>query len=216
MKTIDFGSYNEALKEQLWDLAAETIAEQGFIVFDNFLTSEKAAYFRNRIDIKNAEDEFKKAGIGKDLDYQKDMSIRGDLIHWIEKDDVPEKANTFIEEMTLAMSELNTRLFLGLKDFETHYTLYPTGTYYKRHSDRFAAKAHRVLSFVCYLNKGWLLEDGGQLLVYNNDDQMIIDPIEGRLIIFQSQLEHEVLPTFKERYSITGWMLDQIEGLTFL
>jgi len=122
----------------------------------------------------------------------------------------------FLDRTENAMRQLNRRLFLGLKDFETHFTHYPKGTFYKRHSDRFQANSHRVLSFVCYLNNNWLPEDGGQLLLFKDGNTTVIDPIEGRIAIFQSQIEHEVLLTYNDRYSITGWMLDQMEGLTFL
>jgi SM-20-related protein len=42
-------------------------------------------------------------------------------------------------------------------------------------------------------------------------------PIAGRLVCFRSDvIEHEVLPSKKERLSVTGWMLDQEAGLKYL
>ena len=42
-------------------------------------------------------------------------------------------------------------------------------------------------------------------------------PAGGRLVVFRSdQIEHEVLLCRKKRYSITGWMLDQLSELSFL
>ncbi|MBI1185605.1 oxidoreductase [bacterium] len=216
MSILTFADYNEALEEQWWARVAQLISNEGFVVVDDFLNSETARLLRNEIDAKDAENELRRAGIGKDFQFQKNLSQRGDFIAWIEKQEVSNETELFINRMETAMKLLNRNLFLGLKDFETHFTHYPPGTFYKRHADRFHENAHRVLSFVCYLNQGWLPEDGGQLLVYNNDETTVVEPIEGRLIIFQSQLEHEVLLTTKSRYSITGWMLDQLEGLTFL
>ncbi len=215
MITLDCSSYNEAFDEQFWDSAADAIAEHGYVILDHFVSTEKSIKFRDHIEQLSLEKEMKKAGIGKNIEHQIDESIRGDEIQWIEKED-EEIAESFLIRMKDALSQLNRRLFLGLKDFETHFTKYPSGTLYKKHRDRFSARAHRVITFVCYLNHGWLPEDGGQLLVYNEGETLLVEPIEGRMIIFQSQLEHEVLLTYKERYSITGWMLDQKEGLTFL
>jgi len=42
-------------------------------------------------------------------------------------------------------------------------------------------------------------------------------PVAGRLVCFRSDIiEHEVLPSKKERLSITGWMLDQEADLKHL
>ena len=59
--------------------------------------------------------------------------------------------------------------------------------------------------------EGWLPENGGELVLYLNDNgeeiQKVIYPFPGRVVIFESQIiEHEVKPVNKKRMSITGWL----------
>jgi SM-20-related protein len=105
---------------------------------------------------------------------------------------------------------------LGLKDFECHFAIYPENTFYKKHIDRFQQNAHRVLSFVLYLNENWQKGDGGELGIYPDKEEHIVEPVAGRLILFRSEILHEVLLSHKERISLTGWMLDKDMSLTFL
>jgi SM-20-related protein len=108
-------------------------------------------------------------------------------------------------------------LFLSLKDYEIHMTVYPTGSFYKRHLDQFRADDHRKLSAICYLNRNWTDDDGGQLRMYLPEGNKDFLPLAGRLVCFRSdQIEHEVLPAKKERLSLTGWILDQYSDLRHL
>jgi SM-20-related protein len=115
------------------------------------------------------------------------------------------------------MQYINQTLFLSLKDYEIHMTVYPVGSYYKRHLDQFKKDDHRRLSVICYLNEDWRDEHGGQLRIYLPGGPIDILPISGRIVCFRSdQLEHEVLPATRERFSLTGWMLDQYADLKHL
>jgi SM-20-related protein len=63
-----------------------------------------------------------------------------------------------------------------------------------------------------YLNEKWEDSDGGALRMYfpqEDGAELVKDvlPIGGRLVVFLSgEIPHEVLPTQKERISITGWL----------
>ncbi|MEJ0030112.1 MAG: 2OG-Fe(II) oxygenase [Bacteroidota bacterium] len=115
------------------------------------------------------------------------------------------------------MKFINRSLFLSLKDIELHTTVYPAGAYYKRHLDQFKPGDHRKLSVICYLNEGWTDDLGGQLRMYLKSGIKDVLPLAGRLVCFRSDMiEHEVLPSKKERLSITGWMLDQEAELKYL
>jgi len=65
---------------------------------------------------------------------------------------------------------------------------------------------------VLYLNKIWDAQNGGELVIYtqNNgkEEAIKVIPKFGRLVIFESSvLEHEVKPVLKgKRLSITGWL----------
>jgi SM-20-related protein len=112
---------------------------------------------------------------------------------------------------------INQTLFLSLKDYEVHMTIYPTGSFYKRHLDQFKKDDHRKLSIICYLNTDWKETEGGQLRMHLSKETKDVFPLAGRLVCFRSdQIEHEVLPATRERLSLTGWMLDQLVELKHL
>jgi SM-20-related protein len=96
-------------------------------------------------------------------------------------------------------------------------TVYPPGSFYKRHLDQFRKDDHRKLSVICYLNEDWHEEHGGQLRMYLPEETVDFLPLAGRLVCFRSdQIEHEVIAGTRERRSLTGWMLDQVAELRHL
>jgi SM-20-related protein len=89
-------------------------------------------------------------------------------------------------------------------------TVYPVGSFYKRHLDQFKQDDHRKLSLICYLNEDWKEIHGGQLRMHLPSEVLDVLPTGGKLVCFRSDMiEHEVLPATRERYSLTGWILDQ-------
>ncbi len=196
--------------------AIDHLAEKGFFIWDDFISPETVKDLRNLAEANRDEGNFKKAGIGKQVLFQVDKSIRGDYIQWLDKQSSEPVINQFFNEIHQLKDYLNQTCYLGLKDFETHFAIYPENTFYKRHVDRFQQNAHRVLSFVLYLNTNWQQGDGGELALYLNNEDQTVQPLAGRLLLFRSELEHEVLLSNKPRYSITGWMLDKDMSLTFL
>ena len=119
---------------------------------------------------------------------------------------------------------LNRICFLGLADYEVHFACYPSGTHYDRHHDTLNINDHRVISVITYLNLDWTPEQGGCLRVYEDaifndsttDRYVDISPQAGTLVLLDSKrIEHEVLLSLGNRYSITGWMLDKPQKLTF-
>jgi len=110
---------------------------------------------------------------------------------------------------------LNRHFFLPLKDIELMYAIYEKGSFYKRHKDRFEHHQHWFFTVVLYLTD-WVPGDGGELLLYKEDETVTVKPSAGTFVIFTSETEHEVLPTSARRYSVTGWVTDVPIGLTFL
>ncbi len=157
--------------------------------------------------------DFSPARVGKERDLQRVEEIRGDFISWLDPLNPPtELANEFhlLEQLKL---ELNRNFFLGLKDFEAHLAKYPKGSFYKKHLDRFTTDSSRSLSFVFYLHQHWDEADGGELVLYNQEGEMIktILPVPGSMICFLSgDFPHEVRPCSRERRSLTGWMHTKI------
>ncbi len=196
---------------------ADNLAQKGYHVQSDALPTTLIEELRNHALQERQDGAFHTAGIGKMQHHQIDKSIRGDKILWIDEDheiNPLQPIEEFLEEFRL---HLNRTLYLGLRDYEMHLAVYPAGTFYKRHADRFNQQAHRHVSFVFYLNPNWKKGDGGELVIYlPTGEEITIEPTGGTLAIFLSELEHEVLPAHAPRYSLTGWMLDVEKGLTFL
>jgi SM-20-related protein len=201
----------------LFDAIADGLAENGYAVADDFLDHQEVEDILNLNEFKSGIARFKKAGIGKQQNHHINESVRGDYIQWIDKSSAPAALQTYLDKLKALTQFLNESLFLSLKDYEVHMTIYPAGSFYKRHLDQFNRDDHRKLSVICYLNSDWNEAKGGQLRMFLPEKSVDLLPIAGRLVCFRSdQIEHEVLPATHPRLSITGWILDQHEGLKHL
>ncbi|HRI79643.1 MAG TPA: 2OG-Fe(II) oxygenase [Cyclobacteriaceae bacterium] len=200
---INFQSKMEQIVDEL--------AEKSFSIIGDFLTPEEVHVILHTDEFKNSKLHFKKAGIGRHSEKQIVESIRGDYIQWIDPRTAPDAIRIYIDRLTVLMQFLNQSLFLSLKGAEVHLTRYPIGTFYKKHIDQFRQDDHRKLSAICYLNTGWKETEGGQLRMHLKDGPLDVFPEAGKLVCFRSELvEHEVLPATRERYSLTGWLIDKI------
>lgn len=196
---------------------ADGLAESGYAVTEQFLSPAEINAILALEEFKKGMLQFRRAGIGKAQDHQINEGIRGDFIQWVDKESALAPIQVYFNKLIDLIASLNQNLFLSLKDFEIHMTIYPAGTYYKRHLDQFKADDHRKLSVILYLNEGWQEEHGGQLRMYLNGETKDILPEAGRLVCFRSDaIEHEVLPATRERLSLTGWILDQHTDLRHL
>lgn len=197
----------------LFESIADGLAEHGYAVEDQFLSQQEVDEILKSGDFESSSD-FRKAGIGNKQSLQIQEAIRGDYIKWLDKTESPEAVKIYLNRLEELIEFLNQALFLSLKDFEVHMTVYPVGSFYKRHLDQFKKDDHRKLSVILYLNTNWENEHGGQLKMYLPDQTKEFLPLAGRLIIFRSDaIEHEVLPATRERMSITGWILDRLADL---
>ncbi len=200
------------IENPLYEGIIENIISQKYAIVEDFFTTEEVWALRQSLLAKHEEDAFKKAAIGNRVNEVIVKSIRGDVILWIDELKANHAENLFFNKINSLVSYLNKTCFLGILHKEFHYALYPTNTFYKRHIDTFQNDDRRKLSFVCYLNEdGWLPENGGELVLYLDDNgkeiEKVIYPFPGRVVIFESQIiEHEVRPVKTERLSITGWL----------
>ena len=190
----------------VFDQIADNLVEKGYMVLPYFLppeTSEGLFLEACRMDASD----FKRASIGRERQQQINDFVRTDQIHWIEGNSFSQK--TFLQRMEQLRVELNRRLFMGLFDYECHFAHYGQGDYYKRHLDAFKGRSNRVLSTVFYLNPGWTVDDGGELVMYRKRQQdalLKVTPLYGTFVIFLSErFPHEVLQAKRDRYSIAGW-----------
>jgi SM-20-related protein len=185
----------------------DDLAEHGWSHQDVFvpqgLTLELAAECRKRY----AEGELAPAAVGRGPTQEIREGIRGDHIQWIEPNDSA-PCDAWLGIMDSLREALNRGLFLGLEDFECHFALYPPGSVYLRHLDRFRDDDRRMVSAVLYLNDAdWAPEEGGQLRMYlAGEREHDVQPIGGSLVVFLSgEVPHEVMPAQRNRLSLTGW-----------
>jgi SM-20-related protein len=198
----------------VFDAIADGLADQGYAMVDQFLSQSEVDAILLEEEFISGVSHFKKAGIGDSRSLKIQETIRGDYIKWLDKESSPDSIKIYLHRLQALTHHLNQALFLSLKDIEVHLAMYPVGTFYKRHLDQFKKNDHRRLSVVCYLNRNWTDQAGGQLRMYVNDQIIDVLPTAGKLICFRSDLiEHEVLPATRDRFSITGWMLDQLVDL---
>jgi SM-20-related protein len=192
------------------------IVAKGFVIIDDMLNEFEVNAILDRFKELDEENLLKEAGIGKQANYQIEKQVRNDEIYWIDPAKAHPAALGLIGKTKYLMGLLNEIFLLSMKDVEMHYAVYHTGKYYMRHKDQFTNNPHRVMSFVYYFNLDWKEDDGGILRIYHDEKNTDVLPIAGRLVLFRSELEHEVLPAKRDRYSVTGWMLDKPISLTFL
>jgi SM-20-related protein len=146
------------------------------------------------------------AGLTADIKQE----IRNDRIFWLssETNDLhPIEKQTLmaIDELRLQMRDF---FRFSLDEFECHLSYYAPGGHYVRHKDSTSLYNKRILSFVIYLNEFWKTEDGGQITGYDNLNNEIfkLEPEIGNMIIFFSDLEHEVISSKKDRFALAGWI----------
>lgn len=198
--------------EDLLDHISQEIYSNSYVVVDNFVDQAfRKELLKEQTDLLN-QGQFKKAAVGKGDQKQVRSEIRSDEVLWIDPTALSPLQAIFWEKVEELKQALNRRCFLGLKSFEGHFARYPIGSFYIRHLDQFHAVPHRIVTVILYLNESWTEADGGQLRMYfpqADGSERVEDvlPLGGRLVVFLSEeIPHEVLPTQKERISITGWL----------
>lgn len=199
-------SHNKLLTETCFDTLAEALADQGFFVLPEAMDAALISQLLAQA-CSLQETILRPAGIGREVTAQHDQRIRGDKISWLQPDNPGTRA--WLDCAEQLRQALNHRLYLGLFDYECHFACYEPGAFYARHKDAFAGRRNRVVSTVLYLNRDWRAEDGGELLLYEEDETTLlrtIMPESNTLVVFLSErFPHEVLPARRSRYSVTGW-----------
>lgn len=192
----------------VYEKVIEDLLAQQYSIVDDFFTAFEVNALQAILLQRYEEDNFKKAAIGNQFNEHIVKSIRGDFVSWIDEKEIFPAEEAFFNKINDFTDYMNRTCFLGIQEHEFHYALYPKGTFYKRHLDTFQNDDSRKLSIVCYLNnENWLPEYGGELVIYKEEEEVVIYPLKGRVVIFESQiLEHEVKPVEQQRLSITGWL----------
>jgi len=188
----------------------DEIVERGWSVCENFLPADSLQLLVQEANELWHDGRFSPAGIGRGADLKVHPEIRGDQVLWWDGENLTLAQRNYWDAIESLRIQLNQELFLSLRDFEAHYAVYPAGSFYKKHLDQFRQTSQRAISCILYLNPEWQPSSGGQLRIYDSEnDQLFTDvfPIAGRFVCFRSDaIYHEVLPATRQRFSLTGWL----------
>jgi len=192
------------------DLSAHCATElhrDGVCVVSTLFTDKLLLALRHEAMSLASAGELRPAVTGRETD-RKVGATRGDDTLWLDKPVCGTAGGDFLSVLGTLRVDLNRQLMLGMESIEAHYALYPTGTGYLRHRDRFRNNDTRVLSLVCYLNPDWPEDAGGALRLHLPAGAIDIAPRTGTVVMFLSdEIEHEVLPATQPRLSIAAWFL---------
>ncbi len=195
-----------AVESHLFEAIALDLMSQGYSIKPQALPMYLSDSLSEHV-LQLSGRDFEQAGIGRQQQHTLQRNVRKDEICWINGDSQP--GREWLTWATELQSYLNRRLFLGLFSFESHFAHYRPGDFYKRHLDAFQGQSNRILSLVVYLNRDWHSEDGGELVLYRDQDDQHgqnISPTLGTIVTFLSEdFPHEVLAAQRHRYSIAGW-----------
>lgn len=197
-KTLDYSDFSANWEQRINDEVLDIFVHDGFIVIDD-------VYSQTALLALQAESGFIDYRDAKLAEGVRKTDIRGDRIRWITKDFFA--GYYYLQSINELAHLFNRTLFAGIRHSEAHYACYPPGFGYKWHSDNPVGRDERVVSAVFYLNDEWEDTDGGQLSIidsHNQPHQLL--PKANRLVIFDSNLQHQVEIAHRQRYSIATWL----------
>ncbi|MES2849255.1 MAG: 2OG-Fe(II) oxygenase [Bacteroidota bacterium] len=190
-----------------FDLLIDTYLENNIGIDAGFLNKALSAGLHQNIEDLQSDGLMTAAGIGNETVKDAGQKMRSDKIYWMDKSHDNIFEQEFLQLAEDFIERLNSTCYTGINAYEFHYAVYEEGSFYKRHKDQFQNDSNRKYSLINYLNNNWLEEDGGQLLVYQNEEVQKILPHSQTAVFFKSdEMEHEVTKAHRSRMSITGWL----------
>ncbi len=176
-------------------------------ISDHFISDNLAEHLKTNLMALNKKKLLQPAGTGNAGKLAHNAAVRSDSIYWLDRKHNDKYENEFLDQIDDFIKYLNRSCFAGITDYEFHYSLYETGSFYTKHLDQFSNNPGRKYSMISYLNADWKESDGGQLKIYQSYNDKKITPTQGKTVFFKSnELQHEVLITNEKRMSITGWL----------
>ncbi len=193
--------------ENQFDLLIDSYLKNNIGIDLNFLTQRLSNGLQQNILQLQKDEMMIAAGIGNEEVKDASQKMRSDKIYWMDKSHENIYEQEFLQLIEDFIDRLNSTCYTGINDYEFHYAIYEEGSFYKRHKDQFRNDSSRKYSLINYLNVDWLEEDGGQLVIYQNEVAQKIIPRSQTSVFFKSdEMEHEVTIANRSRMSITGWL----------
>ncbi len=196
------------------DLIAKLIDQftnDNYAVAGDFLPARLIDRLRAEEKSLFARGQGRQAAIGRGAVRQVNTAVRSDEVLWLDPNRLSPAQSLYWQALDHLRLQLNRACFLSLTDYECHFARYRRGHAYQRHRDVFQQNSNRLVSCVLYLNAAWEPGQGGELRLYlaKNGGEISVDisPVGGTFVILNSrEIAHEVLPTRRCRYSLTGWL----------
>lgn len=187
----------------------QQISDQGFWLGEKVLPENLSQLFYQQATERFESKEFRKAQISKGVLKKHQANVRSDLIYWLSESDLMElpAVNDLFSELLIFSRQ---KLFMLAKRFECFFAVYPKGASYVRHKDRHHKMPARLLTVVIYLNS-MTPEQGGELVIESLKGVTTqILPQQGNIVVFDSALSHEVKVCNGKRWSLTGWIREDL------
>jgi len=184
-----------------------SLEESSMCVVEGILGNCASSELCSRIRDSQNVDSMQQSRIGSFTPHE-DMDVRGDRTAWITGvwDNEKSMFTKLVHKLKILQGELglrNGKVSIQLASYE------PGGIGYSMHrdtQDRSLAE-RRLFTAVYFLNPGWdSKRDGGELeIVLNTGRHMRVAPAADRLVVFNSCMEHQVIPAKRKRWAITCW-----------
>lgn len=197
-QVLQLSDFAVSWEDKLTDKQLDTFVTDGWLTIDNVFNKTALLALQAESGFIDYRDAALTAGI-------RISDIRGDRIRWITENFFA--GYYYLQSINALAALFNQSLFAGIRHSEAHYACYPPGFGYKWHSDNPAGRDERVISAVFYLNDEWTASDGGALeIIDKHGSHHSVMPVANRLVIFDSDLQHQVQIAHRQRYSIATWM----------
>lgn len=193
---------------------AQDIQNNGFFYKDDFLNEDLANVILQEIKTLEEKGSLKAAGMGSGIATVVNTEDRGDLHCWLNDTTTPTNMKVAVSQLKKIVDAFNHEFGTEFNKTSIQVAVYQGGgRRYKRHADASPFfSTNRKITCLLYFNKNLV---GGNLklyrkersfenegLYYGNENEIEIEPKFNRLVVFPSDMYHEVLPAYSNRYSM--------------
>ena len=132
------------LLEKIFNTLIDSFIESEVGIVNNFLSVQLAKNLRNNL-LRLYENQLMFiAGTGNEKLVVHNTNVRNDRIHWLDRKHHDVHENAFFDVMDRFIVHLNRTCYTGITDYEFHYTIYESGSFYKKHIDQFQQNGKSV------------------------------------------------------------------------
>ena len=207
-------------------LSLAPLRSSGFQVIPDFFASSEVKALKEDVSILHSEGRFAVAGVGEANTNRVAEDVRRCeqcfLFPRVKHGSGGHQPGRKLLYDTLSTLQANIQEETGqaLDGLLTEglYAQYPSGGYYRRHVDSVPGTPQEIrkFSYLLYCNEAWQPSDGGCLRIHTDgggetapagapSSFVDIEPRAGTLVVFRSDVPHEVLDTSAPRLAVAGW-----------